>query len=222
MMLRWLARIAAAVLALSLGFGWVVHAVDSGKIRGWGGWLRPVYNAEAVRAGYTYYESESRVGRAGMVRRRTGDEPIAWDVNADRLQSVEGFYGRRVRETLDDRLGEAISLGADTATVELVGWPWAVWVREFRAGTPDGAPARMKGFGSVGPIGVMTRPVWPGFPLAVLVVAAGFWALERAGRRAVRRVRRMRTPYGHCASCGYDLAGIDATLCPECGKGIVG
>lgn len=217
MILRWLARIAAAVLVLSLGFGWIVRAVDSGKLVGWGGWLQPVYNAEAVDAGYTYYESRSRIGRAGMVRRRTGDEPIAWDAATNRPQTIENFYGQRVRATLDHRLHTAIAMGAETATMQLVGWPWKVWVREFRAGTQASGIARTSGFVSWGPFGVMTRPVWPGFPLAVVVVTVAIWGMEQAGCCAVRKVRRMRTPHGHCTSCGYDLTGIDAALCPECG-----
>jgi hypothetical protein len=216
-MLRWSARILAAVLVLSLGYGWIVQGVDSGAMPGWGGTLRPVFSAEAVRAGYTYYESESPLGRAGMVRRHTGEEPIAWEADMPRPMTAQEFYGGRVRERLDDRLRDAIGVASETATVETIGWRWPVWSRAFRVGVPGGGPARMDGFVSLGRAGVMTRPVWPGFLVSVMVVAAGLWAAECGARTAVRRVRRMRTPYGHCPACGYDLAGIDGAVCPECG-----
>ncbi len=216
-MLRWSARILATVLVLSLGFGWVVRAVDTGKFPGGVGTLRPVLSQEAVRAGYTLYESESQIGRAMMVRRRTRDEPIAWEMDMHRPMTAEEFYGGRVRETLDDRLRDAIAHGVDTATVEQIGWPWMVWTREFRVGPHENTPARMKGFVAFGRFGIMTRPAWGGLLLWTVILVPCMWALERGGRSAVQKVRRMRTPYGHCASCGYDLIGIDAAVCPECG-----
>jgi hypothetical protein len=59
------------------------------------------------------------------------------------------------------------------------------------------------------PVGV----IWWGF-LADLV----FWWLVWAGIFAAPGwiVRRRRLRQGHCAACGYDLAGAGA-LCPECG-----
>lgn len=218
MMIRWIARVLASVLVLSLGYGWLVRAADTGRLPSGSGSLQPVFSAEAVRAGYTLYESESRIGRAMMVRRRTGDEPIAWELYMPRPMTTEEFYAGRVRETLDDRLSDAIVRGVDTMSVELVGWPWAVWTREFRVDPQEIGPARMKGFVSFGRFGVMTRPSWPAFLLWVVALAMGMWAVEHGGRAAARRVSRMRTPYGHCVSCGYDLIGIEGAVCPECGK----
>jgi hypothetical protein len=47
-------------------------------------------------------------------------------------------------------------------------------------------------------------PLWP---LAVTVIGASAWALRGLRRRAA----------GCCRGCGYDLAGLTADLCPECG-----
>lgn len=57
-------------------------------------------------------------------------------------------------------------------------------------------------------------PVWSGIVLNSLVGAVGIWAsvvLPVAIRRARRRGR------GLCVACGYDLAGVDGVVCPECG-----
>ncbi len=58
-----------------------------------------------------------------------------------------------------------------------------------------------------------TGMIWPGF-LADMV----FWGIAWAALFAApgRIVRRRRLRQGHCAACGYDLAGAGA-LCPECG-----
>jgi hypothetical protein len=216
-MVSWILRILAAVLVLSLGYGSVLHAVDRGKFLAWKGWLRPVFSAEVIRAGYSYYESESPLGRAIMVRRHTGDEPTPLTGCSWQPMTVDEFFGGRVRETLDGRLGEAIDRGMEGATVESVGWRWPVWTREFHAGDGSALRASTKGFVAIGPVGMMTRPAGPAFVLWVSAIAGGFWAVERAGASAVRRLRRMKSPYGHCPSCLYDLAGIDDTVCPECG-----
>jgi hypothetical protein len=60
-----------------------------------------------------------------------------------------------------------------------------------------------------------TRPVWPGFAggAALYAVLAGL-SLVIAG--PIRAARRRRV--GLCASCGYDVKGIDPPhRCPECG-----
>lgn len=217
MMIRWSARILVSVLLLSLGYGSLVRAADTGRFPSGAGSFRPVYSAEAVRAGYTYYESESRIGRSMMVRRRTGDEPIAWNMYPTRPMTTQEFYGGRVREALDDRLRTAIAAGLDTAAVEQVGWPWPVWEREFRFRSGEHDPAKSRGHIAFGRFGIMTRPAWSSFLLWLPGVALVLWGIEWGARAIVRALRRLRVPYGHCVSCGYDLAGIDSSVCPECG-----
>lgn len=58
-------------------------------------------------------------------------------------------------------------------------------------------------------------PIWPGLLLnsslyAAIAYGVTFGAVQ--GRRLVRRRR------GRCPMCAYDLAGITADVCPECGK----
>jgi hypothetical protein len=51
------------------------------------------------------------------------------------------------------------------------------------------------------------------FPIALFgLPAAGLWWLEKRDRR--------RALIGHCTKCGYDLKGLPAPHCPECGRGV--
>lgn len=100
-----------------------------------------------------------------------------------------------------------------------VGWPLRFarvertsenWMWEY-------PPPTIHGLLRIGPIPFATRPLFPGFMLLVALV----YGLMLAGERSVRiphgirvRCRRQR---GCCAGCGYDLAGIDRAVCPECG-----
>ena len=63
------------------------------------------------------------------------------------------------------------------------------------------------------------RPIWPGFAVdALLFTVPAYLALVLVGECAamLRRWRRRRK--GLCPACGYDLAGLDGTRCPECGR----
>ncbi len=71
-------------------------------------------------------------------------------------------------------------------------------------------PTGMSRFGYVVPHG----PVWSGIVLNSLVGAVGVW-LMAVLPGAVRRARYRRR--GRCVACGYDLAGVDGGVCPECG-----
>lgn len=55
-------------------------------------------------------------------------------------------------------------------------------------------------------------PVWPGFALNVLVIAAHVWLVMKGFVWARTFVRRRR---GLCLTCGYASSGIER--CPECG-----
>jgi hypothetical protein len=57
-------------------------------------------------------------------------------------------------------------------------------------------------------------PYWPGLLTNTLFYALLFAALHQLTAYARRARRRRRN---RCAACGYDLSGLDATPCPECG-----
>lgn len=59
---------------------------------------------------------------------------------------------------------------------------------------------------------VLATPLWP-LVLASLVVTVVAWRRDAEHRR--------RALVGRCAACGYDLAGIAAGPCPECGVMVV-
>lgn len=83
---------------------------------------------------------------------------------------------------------------------------------------PRTAPSTVSGFGSHGAIppswympplfqrGYIKLPL--AYPSALLLVASA--VAFKLGRRS--------HPQGHCANCGYNLAGIESQLCPECGN----
>lgn len=63
------------------------------------------------------------------------------------------------------------------------------------------------------PIVIPVRPVFPGFVIANLVVAAVFIPpFFYVAMKPYRRANR-----GACPSCNYDLRGLPTTTCPECG-----
>jgi hypothetical protein len=62
------------------------------------------------------------------------------------------------------------------------------------------------------------RPVWPGFIVNMLLFAVPPYlllVLVGSGIAMIQRRRRLRR--GCCTACGYDLAGLDGSRCPECG-----
>ena len=82
---------------------------------------------------------------------------------------------------------------------------------------PRNKPSTMSGFGSHGAL----APAWymppvfqPGYIKLPLVYPA---ALLLLGSVWLFRSNRATHPTGHCADCGYNLAGLGSGTCPECG-----
>lgn len=62
------------------------------------------------------------------------------------------------------------------------------------------------------------RPVWPGFAVNTLLIAACLALLVHGARPIRPLIRRYR---GKCPACGYELAGLaDGAPCPECGRSL--
>ncbi|MCA9290754.1 MAG: hypothetical protein KDA25_06475 [Phycisphaerales bacterium] len=102
------------------------------------------------------------------------------------------------------------------------GWPMLALHCGFRSvvGRPghqllDGIRVRAHPDGStVRSIALPLRPIWSGFAVNTVVHAAAIGVLVLLGSR-VRRVMRRRV--GLCVHCAYDLRGLAAGACPECG-----
>jgi hypothetical protein len=68
------------------------------------------------------------------------------------------------------------------------------------------------------PIGLVRRGWLITFPIWFLLVLM-LWPLVLWVRRLILRIRAHgRVARGKCAACGYDLCGITAARCPECGR----
>lgn len=59
--------------------------------------------------------------------------------------------------------------------------------------------------------GVWLQPYAP-------AVVASYGGLITGCGVALRRYARRQASSGTCASCGYDLLGLNACICPECGR----
>ena len=70
-------------------------------------------------------------------------------------------------------------------------------------------------------LGKYRRKVMPGTPAYQVGIPTWslilVFAIKPAWSYAVLNRRRKRIAAGMCASCGYDLHGIDGDRCPECG-----
>lgn len=100
-----------------------------------------------------------------------------------------------------------------------IGWPLRFarvehasenWMWEYPPPTVSGARW-------IGPVPFATRPLFPGFLLLVAAVYGLMLASEQAFWIPHRMQAHRRRRRGCCIGCGYDLAGIDAAVCPECG-----
>jgi hypothetical protein len=122
--------------------------------------------------------------------------------------------------------------------IEQRGWPWPAvqcadefrgdldsipvasgvgWIPDNRAPFRAVAPSKRSARGAL-TLGRAPRlpyfPYWPGLLADTLFYALLFAALHQLAAYA-RRARRRR--HNRCTACGYDLSGLDATPCPECG-----
>jgi hypothetical protein len=69
----------------------------------------------------------------------------------------------------------------------------------------------------VGAVVLPYLPIWPGLLADTLFYALLFAALHQLTAYARRARRRRRN---RCAACGYDLQGLNAPTCPECGRAL--
>jgi hypothetical protein len=108
------------------------------------------------------------------------------------------------------------------------GWPFIAMESENRVEVPGaGGRSDYWGYGQRYPLWIPgrvmdweqsmlpLRPVLPGFFLGTLVWAATSFGLAWGCVSLRREARRRR---GRCESCGYDLSGTPAGVCPECGQ----
>jgi hypothetical protein len=192
-------------------------------------------NLPAAREGLEAYGSVGTTGKTGASRAAFGVECMATSAEYDTErgllvtpQAWPGLLGKSPSWSLADRtmLPSGPVGWSGTLLERAAGWPMpAVVERMFRG--QGGVPVACRGHdwtmrraNHVNPWMRRTlafMPVWPGFAVNTGV----FWIawLVVIGGPVVRRWRRAAA--GECAKCRYDLRGISAGVCPECGAGIV-
>jgi hypothetical protein len=72
----------------------------------------------------------------------------------------------------------------------------------------------------VGPINLYPAPIWLIVVKRTGPVTFAILPLVWLVSRLRSGIRRTGFPPGHCANCGYNLAGKMSGACPECGKPI--
>jgi hypothetical protein len=163
------------------------------------------------------------------LRRLTNEDWKEWAWYSYREpQEHPQLFGRRIeRETPpswvsvpDARAGEGY---VETAAY---GWPLRV-VRcrgaflsvagdssSFKRGASDGLGNFDNPWVASPAWGIAWKPIWPNLLASAALYGTVMWmsvAMVGAVRRVLRRQR------GSCAACGYDLRGLGAGMCPECG-----
>lgn len=122
--------------------------------------------------------------------------------------------------SLYDRLPSGCNDEAGTAI--LSGWPMRAMVGVGYTRTSNSTPtveyasrwAIPVGSTASGRVILPLRPLWPGFAVNVVLLAAVIASL-RGGARALRNARRRAA--GRCLGCGHPLA-FEQKACPECGR----
>lgn len=64
--------------------------------------------------------------------------------------------------------------------------------------------------------GLPASPLWGGLAVNTAVYGAAWYPLLALPGLVLARLRRRK---GKCGACGYDMRGLAASTCPECGKG---
>ncbi len=148
-----------------------------------------------------------------------------------------------VRARIDDAPAKVIdgkTVGIWGEAVDRRGWPWPAMEARivgsmdststdiYRAEvglllgnesiTLPGLPAQRSGDSLADTRVLPSRPLWRGFALDALSMAVGWWfVLRLLGAAWSFVLERRRRRMGCCKKCGYDLAGLDSSVCPECG-----
>lgn len=215
----WVRLIGAVVVALiALGYALRDRAM-------YGYWrLGPepttVYmDPELAVDGYQYWGTENWISSDYSVEQRPGIDLSDWGT-VQEVRSPAWVF-------------DAVGKGYTSASRSELGWP----LRFARAETAmepvvteyvidETTPfismgsevlARQTGLVWVGRVPFASHPLFPGFLLLVAALYGLLLAIESALRIPVRMRSRRRRRRDYCVVCGYDLAGIDAAVCPECG-----
>lgn len=208
---------AVAMLTLSLAGGWAFRAIESGSVPMLRTKLRPVRAPEVMPLGYVYRAGSSPCASAELLRRHTGLEPrivqtMSWcGTCAQGTVTEVAFYEGRTTNAVGPLINTAAGRGVESYAVTEIGWPLPVWRHTLELSAAG--PLRTNGTLHLGPVWLATRPAWPGFILWAALLGIGVSALWRA----LQRLRSLRIPAGYCQQCRYDLSGLAAGLCPECG-----
>jgi hypothetical protein len=156
---------------------------------------------------------------------------IAAPENPNPLRTVPHWSWARSRTTTEvhgseppvpGEGGPPISTFAGTDFVETAtGWPcrslvsrfcyvgWSPLIGRFEVGLPVRSLDRRRGVALL-PL----QPIWRGFAANSMIFGGVGWMCALWIRR-LRRQRRRRC--GRCTGCGYNLAGLAMSHCPECG-----
>ncbi len=218
-------RLVVAIMVALIALGWACRRHAENGIWYPGSAPSILYvDPELAAYGYQCYGSVDWFSSDFFLERTPPIDPSDWDV---------------VREAPSPAWAvDAAKSGFDSAWRSEIGWPLRyarVDLRESEVETDETyyqalhakasgfinicpeIVAERTGYLSIGPVSIATRPLFPGFPLLVAVLYGLLLVGERALRipNGVRTRRRKRR--GCCTVCGYDLVGIGAAVCPECG-----
>lgn len=161
----------------------------------------------------TWYINLWLVDQRREVMRFTSSVSEKFVIEPDLRLAITGPY-RTTDEPIPAWVRERIERGTGYYHAGSVGWP--ARFAGYEAYEINGVDRRF-GIPRIGFIPVATRPLFPGF----LILLAAMYGLLLAGERTLRIpgkiTARRRRQRGCCPRCGYDLSGIGAAVCPECG-----